>query len=91
VHFTATILNFVKDSNGNTADANVSDPTFSSVIQIGFPDGTDVSQLNKDDTIEVWGTDGGTASSTNAFGATIQEVVVSALYMTDHTTGYSTN
>ena len=88
VHFTATILNFVKDDSGNTAGANVTDPNTSSVIQVGFPTGTDVSQLNTGDTLEVWGLDGGTASGTNAFGATIQEVVVAAQYMTDHTTGY---
>lgn len=90
VHFMCTILNFVKDSNGNTAGANVDDPNSSSVIQVAFPDGTDLSQLNTGDTLEVWGTDDGTSSGTNAFGATIQEVGVTALYMTDQTTGYST-
>lgn len=89
VHFTCTILSFVKDSNGNTAGANVDDPNTSSVIQVAFPDGTDLSQLNTGDTLEVWGTDDGTSSGTNAFGATIQEVGVSAAYMTDQTTGYS--
>lgn len=88
VHFTATILNFVKDDSGNTAGANVTDPNTSGVIQVGFPSGTDLSQLNTGDTLEVWGTDGGTSSGTNAFGATIQEVGVSASYMTDQTTGY---
>ncbi len=90
VHFTAQILNFVKDSSGNTAAANVSDPnTFSSIIQVEFPAGIDVSQLNAQDQIEVWGTDDGTATGTNAFGATVHEVAISALYMTDQTTGYN--
>lgn len=88
VHFTATILNFVKDSNGNTAGANVDDPNTSGVIQVGFPDGTDLSHLNTGDTLEVWGVDAGTSSGTNAFGATIQEVGVAAASMTDQTTGY---
>ena len=88
VHFTAAILNFVKDSSGTTAGANVDDPNTSGVVQIAFPTGTDLSQLNTGDTLEIWGLDGGTASGTNAFGATIQEVVVSALYLTDKTTGY---
>ncbi len=88
VHFTATILNFVKDDSGNTAGVNVDDPNTSGVIQVGFPGGTDLSQLNTGDSLEVWGQDMGTASGTNAFGATIQEVVVSAVYMTDQTTGY---
>ena len=90
VHFTCSILSFVKDSSGNTAGANVDDPNSSSVIQVAFPDGTDLSQLNTGDTLEVWGTDDGTSSGTNAYGATIQEVGVSAAYMTDQTTGYST-
>jgi hypothetical protein len=90
VHFIGTILNFVKDSNGNTAATNVTDPdTIGSVIQVGFPAGTDVSQLNTGDRLEVWGTDQGTATGTNAFGATVHEVVISALYMSDQTTGYS--
>src|SRR5260221_5293627 len=37
VHFTATILNFVKDSSGNTAGANVNDPNTSAVVQVAFP------------------------------------------------------
>ena len=88
MHFTCTILNFVKDSNGNTAGANVDDPNTSGVVQIAFPANTDLSQLNTDDALEVWGTDEGTQTGQNAFGATIQEVGVLALYMTDKTTNY---
>lgn len=92
VHFTCTIANFVKDSNGNTAGANVNDPYSSSgVVQIVFPTNTDLSQLNTGDTLQVWGTDEGTQSGQNAFGATIQEVVVSANNMNDMTTDYQTN
>lgn len=91
VHFTCNILNFVKDSNGNTAGANVDDPNSSGVVQIAFPANTDLSRLNTGDTLEVWGTDGGTQTGQNAFGATIQEVVVSANYMTDKTTNYQAN
>jgi len=90
VHFTATILNFVKDGSGDTAGANVDDPNTTGVVQVAFPAGTDLSQLNAGDSLEVWGTDGGTASGQNAFGATVQEVVVSANYMTDQTTSYQT-
>ncbi len=87
VHFTATISGLVKDSNGDTAGANVTDGSFT-YVQISFPSGTDVSRLNEGDTVEVWGTDGGTQSGQNAFGATIQEVVVGTAYLTDTTTGY---
>jgi hypothetical protein len=90
VHFTCTILSFVKDSTGATVGANVSDPgsSSSSVIQIVFPTGTDITQLNEGDALEVWGTDEGVFSGTNDFGATIQEVGVGALYLTDQTTNY---
>jgi hypothetical protein len=88
VHFTSTILNFVKDDSGNTAGANVDDPNTSGVIQVVFPQGTDLSRLNTGDTLEVWGTDAGVSSGPNAFGATVQEVGIGALYMTDQTTGY---
>ena len=91
MHFTCEILNFVKDSNGNTAGANVDDPNTSGVVQIALPSNTDLSQLNTRDTLEVWGTDEGTQTGQNAFGATIQEVGVSANYMTDKTTNYQAN
>ena len=90
VHFTATILNFVKDSNGNTAGANVDNGLTSGVVQVEFTSGTDLSRINTGDSIEVWGVDQGSFSGTNAFGATVQEVAVSAVYMTDQTTGYQT-
>jgi hypothetical protein len=91
VHFTATILNFVKDSSGITAGANVTTSDTSSVIQVVFSSGTDITQLNQGDTIEVWGTDDGTFSGTNAYGGTVQEVGISATYLFDHTTNYQAN
>jgi len=66
-------MNFVKDSSGNNAGANVDDPTSSSVIQIGFPAGTGLSRLNTGDSLAVWGADNGTFSCSNLFGATISE------------------
>lgn len=91
VHFTSMILNFVKDSTGTTAGANVSTQDYSSVIQVAFTAGTDITRLNKGDILEVWGTDQGVFSGTNAFGATIQEVGITANYMYDHTTNYQVN
>lgn len=92
VHFTCKILNFVKDDSGNTAGANVDDPDSysTSVIQIAFPSGTDITQLNQGDIVEVWGADEGVFSGQNAFGATVQEVEIAAQYMTDTTTNYQT-
>jgi hypothetical protein len=88
VHFTATILDFVKDSSGNIAAANVSTDTSSSVVQVVFPENTDVTKLNENDTLEVWGMDAGVFSGTNAYGGSVQEVGVQAQYLTDQTTGY---
>jgi hypothetical protein len=89
VSFTCTIGNFVKDSNGMTAGANVNDPSSNSVIQVAFPAGTDITRLNSGDVLEVWGTDQGASSGQNGFGVTIQEVVIHAKYVSDQTTGYA--
>jgi hypothetical protein len=93
VHFTCKILRFVKDNSGDTAGANVGSPnTYSSAIpQIVFPSGINITLLNVGDMVEVWGTDAGVFSGQNAFGATIQEVGITALYMNDQTTGYQTH
>ena len=88
VHFICTILDFVKDSNGNTAGANVDDPDSSGVVLVAFPIGTDLSQLNRGDTIEVWGIDDGVSTGKNAFGGDVQEVGITIVSMTDQTTGY---
>jgi len=83
----------VKDDSGNTAGANVESPdTYSSaVVQISFPSGTDLSQLNEGDIVKVWGNNGGVFSGKNAFGGDVQEVGVGTLYLTDQTTGYQTH
>lgn len=91
VHFTCMILKFVKDSSGNTAGANVSTQDYSSIIQVVFTSGTDITRLNEGDTLEVWGTDQGVFSGTNAFGGTVQEVGITANYMYDQTTNYQVN
>jgi hypothetical protein len=93
VHFTCKILKFVKDDSGNTAGANVEAPDSysTSIIQIAFTSGTDVTKLNEGDILEVWGTDGGVFSGQNAFGGTVQEVGIAAQYMTDKTTNYQTS
>jgi TusA-related sulfurtransferase len=90
VHFVCKILAFVKDSTGQTAGANVSDTgSYStSVVQVAFAAGTDITQLNEGDILEVWGTDEGVFSGANAFGATVQEVEITAQYMKDQTTNY---
>jgi hypothetical protein len=92
VFFTCTITSFVKDDSGNTAGANVrgTDTSSFTVIQVGFPANIDITKLNTGDTLQVWGTDEGVFSGKNGFGATIQEVEVTALYMMDVTSSYNT-
>ena len=65
--------------------------SYSTIIQILFPSGTDLTKLNDGDIVEVWGTDEGVFSGKNAFGGTVQEVAISAQYMTDETTNYQTS
>ena len=92
IMFKAVIANFVQDSSGNTAGANVDDPNdFSSVAQIAFTPGFSLNHVNKGDTIEVWGEGLGSFSGTNAFGATITEGAVQEVYLHDLTSGYSDN
>lgn len=90
VYFKCKILNSVRDTNGAIAGANVSDVDSSSnsVIQVLFPDNTGGTQVNQEDTLEVWGLDTGMADETSTGGTSIQEVVVLALYINDQTTGY---
>lgn len=88
--FTAVIANFVQDSSGNTAGANVEDPNdYSSVIQVVFTPSFSLAKVNKGDTITVWGVGLGSFSGTNAYGGTIQEGGVQEVYLDDTTTGYS--
>lgn len=90
IMFDAVILNFVQDSSGNTAGANVVDPNdYSSFIQIEFTPGFSVANVNKGDTVAVWGQGMGAFSGTNAYGGTITEGAVQEVYLHDDTNGYN--
>ncbi|HEX8997524.1 MAG TPA: hypothetical protein VF812_15965 [Ktedonobacterales bacterium] len=90
IRFTGVIANFVQDSSGNTAGANVDDPNdFSSVVQIAFTPSFSLAKVNKGDYIEVWGQGMGSFTGANAFGATITEGGVQEVYLHDSTSGYS--
>lgn len=92
VTFWAVIVGFAHDSSGNTAGANVVDPNdYSSVIQIAFTPSFVVANVNKGDTIEVWGQGMGAFTGTNAYGGTITEGAAQEVYLDDSTTGYSDN
>lgn len=90
VTFTGTIVNFLQDSSGVTTAMNVSDPNDpTSIVYVQLSPTADVTQMNKSDTVTIWGDGQGTASGTNAFGATINVSAVSETYLTNTSTGYS--
>lgn len=90
ITFTAVIANFVQDSSGNTAGANVADPNdYSSFVQIEFTPSFSLSHVNKGDTVEVWGQGLGAFQGTNAYGGTVTEGAIQEVYLHDSTTGYS--
>jgi hypothetical protein len=89
VTFQATIVNFLQDSSGDTTAMNVSDPNdVTSELYVQLSLYADVTQMNKGDTITIWGDGQGTVSGKNAFGGTITEAAVTEVYLTDTTTGY---
>ena len=90
VTFQATIVNFLQDSSGNTTAMNVSDPNdITSVLYVQLSLYADVTQMNKGDTITIWGDAAGTISAKNAYGGTINESAAVEVYLTDTTTGYA--
>jgi hypothetical protein len=95
VFFIGALKNFVQVPDGSAAtvsDPNaVFDSNASGVIAIEFPTGTDLEKVNTGDTLAVWGIDAGTVSETNTLKVSIQEVIVTAVYITDDTTGYATH
>ena len=92
VTFDAVIYNFLQDSSGSTTAMNVydpSDPTSFAYIQLSpF---ADVTQMNKGDTITIWGDGAGDVTTQNAYGGTIHETAVTETYLADTTTGYADN
>jgi hypothetical protein len=83
-----TIYNFLQDAKGNTTALNLFDGT-SSDIQVLFSKTLAPAQMNKGDTIVVWGTGTGTIVTTNALGGVINESTVQEVYLYDSTTGYT--
>ncbi len=86
VAFTAKVSEFIQDSKGNTTGMNVSDNGIVAYIELD-PD-MSLKQINKGDSITIWGTVLGIKSGPNAFGVTVQETDIVETYLTDNTTGY---
>lgn len=90
VTFTGTIDTFLQDSSGNTTAMNVADPNDpTSVIYVQLSNTADVTQMNKGDTVVIWGDALGSVSGKNAYGGTINQSAVNEVYLTDQTTNYS--
>ena len=88
VTFTCTVAGFAKDSSGNAAAVNCSDPNdYSSLVQVSTQ-AFDMTKINQSDTIRFYGLGGGAAQGKNAFGGQVSETVVEAIYINDLTSGY---
>lgn len=88
VTFTCIVAGFAKDSSGNAAAVNCSDPNdYSSLVQVATST-FDMTKINPQDTVRFYGLGGGSASGKNAFGGTVSESLVEAIYINDITSGY---
>ena len=89
IMFTCTVLSFPKDDSGNAAGINCSDPNdYSSIVQIDASN-FDLTKINTDDTINVYGLGQGSADGKNAFGTDVSTSLVLGMYVNDVTSGYS--
>jgi hypothetical protein len=88
ITFTCTVAGFAKDKSGNATAVNCSDPNdYSSFVQVATS-AFDMTKINLQDTVRFYGLGGGSASGKNAFGGTISESLVEAIYINDITSGY---
>lgn len=89
IYFTCTVGSFAKNSSGDATAINCTDPNdFGSIVQIDAS-GWDLTKINQDDTIRVYGSGTGAASGQNAYGGTVTEATVMGLYINDITSGYN--
>ncbi len=87
--FTCSVSGFPKDNNGNVAGLNCNDPNnYGSNVQVAIGSDVDVTKINDNDTIKVYGMGLGAIKGNNAFGAEITTGGVMGLYINDLTTGY---
>ncbi len=89
VVFTCRISSFARDSSGDAAAANCSDPNdSSSILQIDIGN-FDIKQINVSDTIRIYGFVMGAVRGKNAYGGDVTEALVSGMYINDLTSGYN--
>jgi hypothetical protein len=90
VTFTGTVVNFLQDSSGATTAMNVNDPNdITSIVYVQFSPTADPTQMNKNDSVQIWGDGIGTTQGPNAFGATVNVSSVQERYLTDTSTNYN--
>jgi hypothetical protein len=89
ITFTATITKFLQDSSGNTGAMNVNDPNDFSSAYVNLSTYIDLTKVNQNDTVQIWGSGLGVISGKNAFGGDINVAGVNESYLLDTTTGYS--
>ena len=88
ITFTCTVAGFAKDSSGNAAAVNCSDPNdFSSIVQVDTS-AFDNTKINQDDRVRFYGVGMGSSTGKNAFGGEVSETVVMGLHVNDITSGY---
>jgi hypothetical protein len=68
---------------------NVDDPNDYSSAYVNLSSYIDLSKVNQDDTVQIWGSGLGILTGKNGFGADINVAGVNESYLLDMTTGYS--
>lgn len=88
ITFTCTVSSFAKNDAGDAAALNCSDPNdLTSIVQI---DGSlfDMTKINQEDTVRIYGVGAGAATGKNAFGGDVSEAVVTGVFINDVTSNY---
>ena len=87
--FSCSVSGFPKDENGDVGGLNCNDPNnFSSNVQVSIDKNTDVTKINQNDVIKVYGMGLGADTGKNAFGGDVTTGAILGLYINDLTTGY---
>lgn len=88
IMFTCRVSSFAKNSEGDAAAINCTDPNnYGAFIQVSGPT-YDFTKINEDDTVRIYGIGEGVSTGKNAFGADVTEGIVIGIYINDLTSGY---
>jgi hypothetical protein len=84
-----TVVSFAKDSKGDATDFNCYDPVDPNSIIMIEANAFDVTQININDKVQVYGLGDGAYSGTNPYGGSVTESYVLGTYIIDSTSDYS--